>query len=153
MIRVNKNPGSRGKYGNAKSGIFIPKHPEKICCPGPLEYKSNLEYLFCRYADDNPAIVSWGYENAVVKYLDQSTNPAKVRRYYIDFVCKVRVGSGFKTVWVEIKNSCETRKPGKNASPKTILTWIKNTCKWQCAKQLAKSKGYEFHVLTEKELS
>jgi len=128
-------------------------HPEKFTGAETPIYKSELERLFMRYADSNPAIVSWGYEKAVIKYLDQSTNPAKVRRYYIDFVCKVRVGPAFKTVWVEIKSSCETRKPGKNANPKTILTWIKNTCKWQCARQLAKSKGYEFHILTEKELS
>ena len=153
MIKVNKDLSKRSKYKNAHVGIFIPKHPEKVCCEGPLQYKSNLEYLFCKYADDNPAIVQWGYEKTVIKYLDQSSHPAKVRRYYIDFVCKVRVGSVYKTVWVEIKPSCETRKPGRNANPKTILTWIKNTCKWQCARQLAKSKGCEFHILTEKELS
>lgn len=124
-----------------------------MCSDGVLQFKSELERLFMAYADKNPAIVSWGYEKTVVKYLDQSSKPAKVRRYYVDFVCKVRVGSVFRTIWVEIKPSCETRKPGRNASPKTILTWIKNTCKWQCARQLAKSRGYEFHVLTEKELS
>lgn len=124
-----------------------------MCSDGVLQFKSELERLFMTYADKNPAIVSWGYEKTVVKYLDQSSRPAKVRRYYIDFVCKVRVGSALRTIWVEIKPSCETRKPGRNASPKTILTWIKNTCKWQCARQLAKSRGYEFHVLTEKELS
>jgi hypothetical protein len=45
------------------------------------------------YADKNPAIIQWGYENRVIKYLDQSSRPAKVRRYYIDFVCRVRVGN------------------------------------------------------------
>lgn len=69
MIRVN-SLGNRGKYGNAHVGIFIPKNPEKICCQGPLQYKSELERLFMSYADKNPAIVSWGYEKTVVKYLD-----------------------------------------------------------------------------------
>ena len=151
MIRVHTN--GRGKYGNAHTGFYIMKHPERFVGTEQPQYKSELERLFMKYADDNPAIVSWGYEKTVIKYLDQSTNPAKVRRYYIDFVCKVRVGPTTKTVWVEIKNSCETHKPGKNANPKTILTWIENTCKWQCARQLAKSRGYEFHVITEKELA
>lgn len=82
------------------------------------------------YADKNPAILKWGYENRVIKYLDQSCRPAKVRRYYVDFVCLVRVGSQVKTVWVEIKPYSETVKPKSNANPKTIMTWIKNTCKW-----------------------
>lgn len=36
MIRANTDPNRRGKYRNSKVGIFIPKHPEKICCEGPL---------------------------------------------------------------------------------------------------------------------
>jgi len=153
MVKVNANPASRGKYKNAKTGTYLLKNPEKYCGSQPPVYKSNLEYLFCRYADTNPAVVSWGYENAVVKYLDRSCSPAKVRRYYVDFVCKIRVGPAFKTVWVEIKNSCEATKPGPKAAPKTVLTWIKNSCKWQAARMVAKQRGYDFRILTEKELS
>lgn len=152
MIRIPSET-RRGKYSNAHHGKFIPKHPEKFLGTETPEYKSELERSFMRYADGNPAIVQWGYESRVVKYLDQSCSPAKVRRYYVDFVCRVRVGSAVKTVWVEIKPYCETVKPKSTASPKTIRTWIKNTCKWQSARMLAKSKNAEFKILTEHELA
>ena len=129
------------------------KHPEKYCGSELPRYKSELERLFMKYADSNPAIIRWGYETAAaIKYLDQSCHPAKVRRYYVDFVCQIRVGSQIKTVWIEIKSKSETKKPKSNANPKTILTWIKNTCKWQAARMLAKNKGYEFTILTEDQL-
>lgn len=152
MIKV-ADPSRRGKYGNAHTGTFFPTHPEKYTGEKPIVYKSGLELAFMKYADRNPMILQWGYENATpIKYLDHSTSPSKVRRYYVDFVCRVNVGGRVKTVWIEIKSSQETRKPKKGQSPKTITTWIKNTCKWQAARMLAESKGYEFKILTEKEL-
>lgn len=152
MVHIANN-NKRGKYKNAKSGHFYMQHPEKFCGTELPIYKSNLERMFMQYADKNPAIIQWGYENCFIKYLDRSTNPAKVRRYFIDFVCKIKIGNIIKTVWIEIKQSDEVNPPRKNSSPKTILTWIKNTSKWDAARQLAKSKGYDFKILTEKELS
>lgn len=69
MIKV-QNLDRRGKYSNAHVGVFSPQHPEKVCSDGQLQYKSELERCFMSYADKNPAIVSWGYEKTVVKYLD-----------------------------------------------------------------------------------
>lgn len=149
MISVSNN---RGKYQNAKTGKFLMKHPEKYCGTSTPIYKSQLEYLFMRYADSNPSIIQWGYENLHIQYLDKSSNPAKVRRYFIDFVCKVRVGTTIKTIWVEIKPTCETHAPRSNANIKTKLTWLKNQCKWDAATKLAKTRGAEFKILTEAEL-
>ena len=152
MIHV-ANKEHRGKYSNARCGVFIMRHPEKYIGTMPCEFKSSLEFYFMKYADSNPAIVQWGYETASpIKYLDKSSNPPKVRRYYVDFVCKVRVGSQTRTVWVEIKPKSETHKPKANCSPKTMLTWVKNSCKWDAAIKLAKAKGYDFKILTEEQL-
>jgi len=106
-----------------------------------------------RYCDINNSVIKWGYETAApIKYLDKSSNPPKVRRYYVDFVCLVKIGTQLKTLWVEIKPSQETKPPSKRSNPKTLLTWIKNTCKWEAATKMAKHKGYDFKILTEEQL-
>ena len=105
------------------------------------------------YVDKNPSVVSWGYEGTAIKYFDKSRG--KVRRYFIDFSIVVKVGPVHKTIWVEIKPECETHPPKGRArtDAKAQMTWMTNQCKWEAASKLAKSKGYEFHVITEKQLN
>ena len=153
MIKASKDPRKRGRYGNAKTGKFFMSHPEKFCGAQAPEYKSELELLFMKYADSSPAVLSWGYETSVIRYLDESQYPAKVRRYFIDFVCKVKAADGgVKTVWVEIKPEKEASRPSRKCCKETMLTWVRNQCKWKAARQLAAAKGYEFKVLTERQL-
>ena len=105
------------------------------------------------YVDRNPNIVSWGYEGTTIKYFDRARG--KVRRYFIDFSLVVKVGPIYKTVWIEIKPESETHAPRGRArnDSKAQMTWMTNQSKWEAAKALAKSKGYEFHVITEKQLN
>lgn len=105
------------------------------------------------YVDRNPNIVSWGYEGTTIKYFDRARG--KVRRYFIDFSLVVKVGPIYKTVWIEIKPESETHAPRGRArnDNKAQMTWMTNQSKWEAAKALAKSKGYEFHVITEKQLN
>lgn len=151
MIHV-ADPNKRGKYKSAKTGTFFMKNPSKFTGNEAPVFKSRLEYLCMKYLDENPAIVQWGYETNYIKYLDKSSNPPKVRRYFIDFVAKIKIGQLYKTVWIEIKTQKEVDKPKPRAKLQEQLTWLKNQCKWQAAAQLAKSKGYEFKIITEAQL-
>ncbi len=151
MVHV-ADKSRRGKYKNAVCGEYLPQHPEKYTGSGNPVYKSHLEMLFMMYVDKNPAVVSWGYEGTTIKYFDRARG--KVRRYFIDFSIVVKAGPVRKTIWVEIKPDSETHPPAgrlRNDS-RAQMTWMTNQSKWEAASKLAKSKGYEFHVVTEKML-
>lgn len=151
MIQVHS--GKRGKYNNAATGTFIPQHPEKYIGKSAPVYKSGLEFRCMRYLDSNPYVVQWSYEPQYIQYLDKSCRPPRQRRYFIDFKAVIKTGGICKTVLLEVKPLSETVMPKNPKNMNAMLLWIKNSCKWDAARQYAKSKGCEFHVITEAQLN
>lgn len=151
MIHVNS--GKRGKYDNAKTGKFLPLHPEKYHGMTAPIYKSSLELRCMQYLDKNPNILRWTYEPKSIKYLDKSSSPPKIRRYYIDFTVIAKTQFSQKQLWLEVKPYSEVIQPKNTKNIKANLLYIKNQCKWTAAKQMAKQCGAEFIILTEKELN
>lgn len=147
---------SKKKYG-PKPTIFHPVNQDKYTGSYPIISRSTWELAAMRYFDKCTACLSWGSESAVVRYLDPVKQ--KTRRYFIDFtaVFKTRDGS-IKKFLIEVKPSrqCVAPKPSKRKKAKTFLnesnTWKTNQAKWDAANKWAKSKGYIFLILTEKEL-
>ncbi len=146
---------NRKRTSKFKQGIFKPNHPEKYKGTQPILYRSSYEIKFMRWADHNPAVISWGSESIIIPYQNPLTG--RVSRYFVDSNITLKTKNGeFKKYLIEIKPSIQTQppKPGKNT--KSLLRrqaeYVKNRAKWEAATAWSKKKGYEFTILTEKHL-
>ena len=113
------------------------------------------------HCDRERSIVFWAYEKTIIKYYDRSVNPPKVRDYHIDFTIYVptakfmntRSLSDCRKILVEVKDSRETNpKLLESKNPRERATRLKNECKWNAAKEVARAMGCDFRVITDKEL-
>lgn len=141
-----------GKYRQ-----FIPKNPKKYTGRWPIIPRSEWERIFMQWLDMNPSIIEWKSESNYVNYYDPVRD--KYRRYYPDFFVLVhdREGGTIKYL-IEIKPHKETVPPryGKKDSQKTKVhkqaTYLTNKAKFKAAKEYCKKMGYNFKILTEKQL-
>jgi hypothetical protein len=144
--------------------IYRPKNVKKyIGNPPHCIIRSSWELIFCKWADNNPAIVEWASEPLPIPYIDKmqrdSNGMPKKRRYFPDFIVKILNKEGKIDTWiVEIKPYKETipPKPGRTKSQQTKLyeakTWATNTAKWRAAEEFCRRRGWLFRILTEKQL-
>lgn len=109
-----------------------------------------------KWCDNNPNILEWGSEELAIPYISPKDN--RVHRYFVDFYIKVKENTGIvKKYLIEIKPSKFTKEP-KIPKRKTkqflneVLTWGVNQAKWKYATEFCKDRGWEFLILTEKEL-
>ena len=131
----------------------------------PLKYKGNFrniiyrslwELKFMKYCDSNPNILEWGSEEFCLPYRSPLDN--KVHRYFPDFYIKVKENTGkIKKYIIEVKpqRQCIEPKPQKKKTRTYIYEvreYAKNQAKWKAAEEYCLDRGYEFKILTEKEL-
>ena len=109
--------------------------------------------VFC---DENDSVVEWSSEEVIVPYV--SPVDGKRHRYFVDFYIKVKENSGdIKKYLIEIKPAKFVREP-KIPKRKTkhflneVIAWGVNQAKWKYATEFCKDNGWEFLILTEKEL-
>jgi hypothetical protein len=151
------------KVGN-NDQIYRPQNIKKyVGNPPYCICRSSWELIFCRWADNNPAIVEWASEPLAIPYVDKTQvdfrGMPKKRRYFPDFIVKVLNREGKVDTWlVEVKPSKETKppRPGKTKSQKTKVyeskTWATNQAKWKAAEEFCRRRGWYFRILTEKDL-
>lgn len=144
--------------GYPKPFKFEPTRPDKyIGDPNKIVMRSSWELKLARWCDMNPSVISWTSEELVIPYYSRADQ--KMRRYFMDFVIKMRVSDGTViTYMIEVKPEKQTMMPkaGRGRSKKTVLnetyTFMVNTDKWNAANEYARKHGMVFKIMTEKEL-
>ena len=136
--------------------LFRPTKPRKykgdvnnIIC------RSSCVKRFCSWCDLNESIIEWGSEEFWIPY---RAPDGKVRRYFPDFIIKVKESTGqVKTYVIEVKPKKQTRppKPRKNVTKSYLYeckTYAVNQAKWEAANEWCKDRKIEFKIVTEQEL-
>jgi len=109
-----------------------------------------------QYCDDSMNILEWASEEMFVWYKSPVDNRA--HRYFPDFYIKVRESTGvIKKYIIEVKPKRQTKPPAKPKRQtrgylREAFEYAKNKAKWKAANEWCLDRGYEFKVLTEKEL-
>lgn len=104
----------------------------------------------------------WSSEETIIPYISPKDN--KYHRYFMDFKVWIKKPDGeVKVYLVEIKPDIQTRPPKppkkemdtkrKRRFLKEHMTWAVNEAKWNATLEYCKKEGFEFKILTEKNLT
>ena len=137
-------------------GWFTPKHRNKY--KGDSEnvvYRSSWELRVMKWLDENPSVIWWASEELIIKY--RSPLDQRIHRYFPDFIVRLKQKNGTEsTVVIEIKPQKQTVKPVQKRKTKRYLeeaaTYAVNQEKWRAADLFCKEHGWQFKVLTEKDI-
>ena len=94
----------------SKKSIFRPTRPRKYSGDvNNIICRSSWETKFCHWCDLNENIIQWGSEEFFIPY---RAPDGKVRRYFPDFIIKVKESNGeIKTYVIEVKPAKQTKPP------------------------------------------
>ena len=104
---------------------------------------------------ENPAVIWWASEELSIRY--RSPIDQRIHRYFPDFIVRIKRKAGLeKTLVIEIKPHKQTLKPVQKRKTKRFIseaaTYAVNQEKWRAADIFCQEQGWEFLVLTEKDL-
>jgi hypothetical protein len=138
-------------------GRFLPTKSWKyLGDPNTIIYRSSYELKFMKWCDLNEAVKRWASEEIVIPYLSPKDN--MMHRYFVDFYIEVEDKTGkMKKYLVEVKPYRFTVPPQvpKRKTQRFIseaMQWGVNTAKWDAARRFASQHGWEFILVTEKDL-
>ncbi len=137
-------------------GRFKPRYPAKY--NGNAEniiYRSLWELQVMQWLDKHPGIIWWSSEELAIPYLNPVDN--RKHRYFPDFVAKMKTKNGtIKTVIMEVKPIKQTMPPTQTRKTRKYITeaatYAINQSKFAAAREFCKDHGWEFQIITEKEL-
>ena len=138
-------------------GYFKPNNPHKYKGDASnIIYRSSWELKAMATFDKHPSILRWNSEEVIIPY--RSSIDGKIHRYFPDFWVEKLGRDGKKSVVViEVKPYKETVEPKKQKKmTKSYLyevkTWAVNTSKWKAAVEYCADRGWDFQLMTEREL-
>ena len=137
-------------------GKFIPKNPKKYAGDATnIIWRSTWERKVMDWLDQSESVVYWSSEELAIKYYNPVDN--KIHRYFPDFIVKVKRKDGtVMTHVIEVKPEYQTKRPiRKRKTQKFIneyVTYTINQSKWKAATEFCKDRGWQFRILTEKNL-
>lgn len=138
------------------SGRFTPKYPSKYKGDATnIIWRSTWERQVMNWLDLSENIIWWSSEELPIKYYNPIDN--KIHRYFPDFIVKVKKKDGMvKTYVIEVKPEYQTKQPERKRKTQRFInesvTYIINQSKWKAADEFCKDHGWEFRILTEKDL-
>ena len=108
-----------------------------------------------KYLDDNPNVIWWASEELPIPYV--SPVDKKAHRYFPDFIVHLNLKGGKTITYIlEVKPEAQTKKPTQKRRTKNYInesiTYAINQEKWRAADLFCKEHGWEFKLITEKEL-
>jgi len=108
-----------------------------------------------KYLDDHPSVLWWVSEELPIPY--RSPIDQKVHRYFPDFIVRLKQADNKEiTVVLEVKPHKQTQKPTQKRQTKRFIqeamTYAVNQEKWRAADLFCKEHGWQFKIITEKEL-
>jgi hypothetical protein len=137
-------------------GTFLPKNPSKYNGNSKnIIYRSNWELRVMKYFDDHPNVIWWASEELPIPYVSPIDN--KTHRYFPDFIVKMRLKDGkIITYILEVKPLAQTKMPIQKRKTQRFIqeaaTYAVNQEKWRAADLFCREHGWQFKVITEKEL-
>ena len=140
----------------AYRGVYKPQNPKKyIGNPTGIVYRSLWERKLMRYCDTNEKVLKWASEEIAIPYY----NPVKKRmaKYFPDFYMEfIDKNNNRKKILIDVKPAKETKPPQYKRRTKNVLIaeamYSQNQAKWAAAEEFCLDQGWEFQIMTEKEL-
>lgn len=143
-------------FGNKTyKGIFKPKNPQKYNGNSEnIVYRSSWEVRVMKWLDEHPQVIWWASEEMAIPYYNPIDD--KMHRYFPDFIVKMKTNQGIKVYMIEVKPFQQTQQPERKRKTQKFIneqvTYVINQSKWRAADKFCQENGWEFKVLTEKEL-
>lgn len=143
--------------GRTLQGKFRPRNPEKYKGDASnIIYRSSWERIFMAWCDKKDSVVKWQSEEKALWYFDPCTK--KNRRYFPDFIIQIEKDGKIITEMIEVKPSKQIEGPPTNPKRKTqawmnqVKTYITNRAKWEAATKVCEDRGWNFRLVSEKQL-